>query len=62
MAVFLAEQHPEIEFERVCTPTGDEPPEWYEHMRKLRDRLGPIKPIARAGYAAYVVKRLARKV
>jgi hypothetical protein len=49
MAVMLAEQHPEIEFTRVCTPTGNEPPEWYAHMRALRDRIGPITPIMYPG-------------
>lgn len=45
MAVLLAETHPEIAFQHVCTPTGNEPPEWFAHMRALRDRIGPIHPI-----------------
>lgn len=45
MAVLLKETHPEIDFVWVCTPTGNEPPEWFEHMRRLRDRIGPILPI-----------------
>lgn len=49
MAVYLTEQHPEIEFEWVCTPTGNEPPEWYAHMRSLRDRIGPIVPLMLPG-------------
>lgn len=45
MAVLLTETHPDIEFEWVCTPTGNELPEWFAHMRKLRDIIGPIHPI-----------------
>lgn len=45
MALMLAERHPEIEFQWVCTPTGNEPKAWYEHMRWLRERIGPIEPI-----------------
>jgi hypothetical protein len=45
MAVLLKETHPEINFEWVCTPTGNESPEWFAHMRKLRDIIGPISPI-----------------
>lgn len=45
MAVLLRERHPEIEFINVCTPTGNEPPEWFAHMRALRERIGPINPI-----------------
>jgi 3'-phosphoadenosine 5'-phosphosulfate sulfotransferase (PAPS reductase)/FAD synthetase len=45
MAVLLAETHPEIEYRWVCTPTGNEPPEWFAHMRALRDRIGLIHPI-----------------
>lgn len=57
MAVLLTEQHPEIDFEWVCTPTGDEPPEWYIHMRALRDRIGPIKPIMYPGGLRGLVKK-----
>ena len=49
MAVLLTEQHPEIEFMWVCTPTGNEPPEWFAHMRALRERIGTIYPIMRPG-------------
>lgn len=49
MAVLLSETHPEIAFEWVCTPTGNEPPEWFAHMRALRYRIGPIKPIMYPG-------------
>jgi 3'-phosphoadenosine 5'-phosphosulfate sulfotransferase (PAPS reductase)/FAD synthetase len=45
MAVLLTEQHPEIEFVWICTPTGNEPPEWYAHMRRLRGIIGPIYPV-----------------
>ncbi|HEX3124322.1 MAG TPA: phosphoadenosine phosphosulfate reductase family protein [Rhodanobacteraceae bacterium] len=49
MAVLLHEQYPDIEFTWVCTPTGNEPPEWFAHMRALRDRIGPIIPIMSPG-------------
>ena len=49
MAVLLTETYPEITFEWVCTPTGNEPPEWFAHMRALRDIIGPIKPVMVAG-------------
>ncbi len=49
MAVLLKETHPEINFTWVCTPTGNEPPEWFAHMRKLRSIIGPIIPIMYPG-------------
>jgi hypothetical protein len=49
MAVLLRETHPDIPFQWVCTPTGNEPPEWFAHMRQLRDRIGPIQPIMLPG-------------
>lgn len=49
MAILLKETQPEIAFEWVCTPTGNEPPEWFAHMRRLRNIIGPIKPIMYAG-------------
>lgn len=49
MAILLTETHPEIAFTWVCTPTGNEPPEWFEHMKGLRDRIGPIVPIMYPG-------------
>jgi hypothetical protein len=45
MAILLREQHPDIDYVWVCTPTGNEPPEWFAHMRRLRDIIGPIIPI-----------------
>lgn len=57
MAVLLTETRPEIRFEWVCTPTGNEPPEWFAHMRALRDRIGPIKPIMVEGGLAGLVKK-----
>lgn len=49
MAVLLKETHPEINFEWVCTPTGNEPAAWFAHMRDLRGRIGPITPIMYPG-------------
>lgn len=46
MALRLRELHPETPFVYVCTPTGDELPEMYEHWRNLGTLLGsPITPI-----------------
>lgn len=45
MAILLKETHPDIPFEWVCTPTGNELPAWFAHMRKLRGIIGPIMPI-----------------
>lgn len=45
MALLLKETQPDVNFEWVCTPTGNESPEWFAHMRRLRDIIGPIKPI-----------------
>lgn len=45
MALLLAEREPR-EYTYVCTPTGDELPEWFEHMKRLREILGkPIVPV-----------------
>jgi hypothetical protein len=49
MAVLLKEQHPEINFQWVFTPTGNESPEFFAHMKSLRDRIGPIIPIIYPG-------------
>lgn len=57
MAVMLAEQDPKIEFTRICTPTGNEPPEWFAHMRELATRLGPIIPIMYPGGFDGLIKK-----
>jgi hypothetical protein len=57
MAVLLTEQYPEMEFTWVCTPTGNEPPEWFAHMRALRDRIGPIVPIMYPGGLAALIRQ-----
>lgn len=49
MARRLTELHPDISFEWVCTPTGNEPAAWFEHMRQLREVIGPIIPIMYPG-------------
>jgi 3'-phosphoadenosine 5'-phosphosulfate sulfotransferase (PAPS reductase)/FAD synthetase len=44
-AVWLGENEPR-DYTYVCTPTGNELPSWYLHMRTLSDILGkPILPI-----------------
>lgn len=57
MAVLLTEQHPEIAFTWICTPTGNEPPAWFAHMRSLRDRIGSIVPIMYPGGLEALVKQ-----
>lgn len=49
MARRLVELHPDTEFQWVCTPTGNEPSEWFAHMRALRDVIGPIIPVMYPG-------------
>lgn len=49
MALLLKETYQHIDFEWVCTPTGNEPPEWFAHMHRLRDIIGPITPIMYPG-------------
>jgi hypothetical protein len=46
MALRLAELEPR-DYEYVCTPTGEEPPEWEDHMARLEEKLGA--PITRLG-------------
>ncbi len=44
-ALWLNENEPR-DYRYVCTPTGNELPDWYAHMRALADLLGkPIIPI-----------------
>jgi hypothetical protein len=49
MALRLTELNPDIGFTWVCTPTGNEPDAWFEHMRVLRERVGPVTPIMLSG-------------
>lgn len=57
MAILLKETRPEIEFTWVCTPTGNEPPEWFAHMKRLRGVIGPITPIMYPGGLAGLIKQ-----
>jgi 3'-phosphoadenosine 5'-phosphosulfate sulfotransferase (PAPS reductase)/FAD synthetase len=46
MALRLKELHPHTDYTYVCTPTGDELPEMFEHWRWLGNKLGkPIVPV-----------------
>ena len=46
LALRLRELNPETDYTFVCTPTGDELPEMFEHWRKLGDLLGKrITPV-----------------
>jgi hypothetical protein len=55
MAVLLREQQPLTDFLWVCTPTGNEAPEWFAHMRALRERIGPILPLVYPGGLAGLI-------
>lgn len=57
MALLLREQNPDVNYEWVCTPTGNEPPAWFAHMRELRDRIGPITPIMYPGGLGGLIKK-----
>lgn len=45
MAILLKEKYPDRHFTWVCTPTGNEPPAWFAHMRHLRELIGPCVPL-----------------
>lgn len=47
LALAMRERHPEIDMEYICTPTGNELPELFEHLDRLEGLLG--KPIKRLG-------------
>ena len=40
MALRLAELNPDVPYNYICTPTGDEFPEMFAHWRRLGDMLG----------------------
>ena len=51
MALRLAELEPR-DYTYVCTPTGDELPEMFQHWRGLAERLGkPLVPVMGGGAA-----------
>lgn len=47
LALAMRERHPEIDMEYICTPTGNELPELFDHLDRLEGLLG--KPIKRLG-------------
>lgn len=47
LALALRERMPDIEYEYICTPTGNELPELFEHLTRMEGLLG--KPIKRLG-------------
>ena len=57
MALRLVELFPKVRFEWVCTPTGNEPDEWFAHMRELRGKIGPIVPIMHPGGLDALIKQ-----
>lgn len=46
MALRMREVWPELPVTYICTPTGDELPEMFEHWRRLREMLGNLWPIS----------------
>jgi 3'-phosphoadenosine 5'-phosphosulfate sulfotransferase (PAPS reductase)/FAD synthetase len=56
MALRLSELYPGVAYEWVCTPTGNEPDGWFEHMRRLREIIGPITPIVATTLDALIQK------
>lgn len=40
LSLRLRELYPDVDYTYVCTPTGDELPEMFEHWRRLGDLLG----------------------
>lgn len=40
LALELRQRHPDVPFNYVCTPTGDELPDMFAHWRDLGERLG----------------------
>jgi Phosphoadenosine phosphosulfate reductase family len=57
MALLLKEKYPDTDFIWVCTPTGNESPEWFAHMKALRERIGPITPIMYPGGLGGLIKQ-----
>lgn len=57
MAVLLTETHPEIDFKWVFTPTGNEPPEFFLHMREIQTLIGPIIPVMYSGGLGGLIKQ-----
>lgn len=59
MALRLAELEPR-DYTYVCTPTGDELPEMFEHWRSLAERLGkPLVPVMGGTLSGLVEKQQA---
>lgn len=47
LALAMRERYPDLDMEYICTPTGNELPELFEHLDRLETTLG--KPIKRLG-------------
>lgn len=57
MALRLKEVEPDTDFEYICTPTGYELDEMFEHWRGLGVLLGkPIRPVMAEGSLAQIVR------
>jgi len=58
MALRLHEIHPEIDFDWVCTPTGNEPPAMFAHWKNLGVLLGkPLRPIMAGSLIGLIEKQ-----
>ena len=45
MALRLRELNPDVQYTYVCTPTGNELPELWEHWKLLREKLGSLRAV-----------------
>lgn len=56
-ALWLRENQPR-DYVYVCTPTGNELPDWFAHMRRLSDLLGqPIHPVMGGTLAGIIAEQ-----
>lgn len=46
MSLFLRDKYPDIKFEYVITPTGDELPEMSSHWAAMSDLLGGLRMVS----------------
>lgn len=54
LALAMKERHPEIDMDYICTPTGNEFPEVFEHLDRMERLLG--KPIIRLGIGKTLIE------
>ena len=57
MALRLVETEPDAHYEVICTPTGNELPEMFDHWRYVADLLGlPIRPVVAGALVSAIRK------